>query len=129
MSGRLQPRPTRRSARRRAGLQSQVHQNRLDDQLLEDRSDDLQRTAAVRAVLEVEFESEALEKTNLSSSCVVAKTRLSSRAQLSRTGLWCAQSASRVSGGAAWAGATGPCSTNCARSLALGASTLGEPAC
>ncbi len=36
---------------------------------------------------EVDLESEASAKTNLYSSYVAAKTRLSSRAQLSRTGL------------------------------------------
>ena len=52
----------------------------------QDRRDDLQLTAAVRAVLQVQLESEASAKTNLYSSYVVAKTRLSSLAQLSRTG-------------------------------------------
>ena len=53
----------------------------------QDRRDDLQLAAAVRAVRQVEIESEASAQTNLYSSYVVAKTRLSSLAQLSRTGL------------------------------------------
>ena len=52
-----------------------------------------------------------------------SNTRLSSRAQLSRTGLWCAQIASHSAGGAAWAGGSRSCSTTSARSLALGART------
>ena len=89
----------------------------------QDRRDDLQLAAAVRAVLEVEVESEASAQTNLYSSYVVAKTRLSSFAQLSRTGLWCAQIASHSAGGAAWAGGSRSCGTTSARSLALGART------
>ena len=50
-----------------------------------------------------------------------SNTRLSSRAQLSRTGLWCAQIASHSAGGAAWAGGSSSCGTTSARSLALGA--------
>ena len=46
----------------------------------QDRRDDIQLTTTVRAVLQVEIESEASVKTNLYSSYVVAKTRLSSRA-------------------------------------------------
>ena len=49
-----------------------------------------------------------------------ANTRLSSRAQLSRTGLSCAQLAWHSAGGAAWAGGSGSCGTTIARSLALG---------
>ena len=51
-----------------------------------DRRDDFQLAAAVRAVRHVDLESAASEKTNLYPSYVVSKTRLSSLAQLSRTG-------------------------------------------
>jgi hypothetical protein len=64
-----------------------VRQDLLDHRPLEDGRDDLQlRGAAVRAVLHVDVESEASAKTNLYSSYVAAKTRLSSRAQLMRFG-------------------------------------------
>ena len=46
---------TRRSLRRRAGLQTQVREDLLDDWLLEDGGDDLQLAPAVRAVLEVQI--------------------------------------------------------------------------
>jgi len=52
-----------------------------------------------------------------------SNTRLSSRAQLSRIGRWCAHFASHSAGGAAWAGPCGSCGTTCARSLAFGANT------
>ena len=52
-----------------------------------------------------------------------SNTRLSSRAQLSRTGPWCAQFASHVAGSAASALSSGACGTTIGRSLALGAST------
>ena len=74
-------------------------------------------------MLHVDLESEASAKTNLYSSYVAAKTRLSSLAQLSRTGRWCAQPASHSSGFAPWAGASGSCGTTSPRSLAFGAST------
>ena len=91
--------------------------------LLENRRDDLQLGAAIRAVLQVNLESEASAQTNLYPSYVAAKTRLSSFAQLSRTGRWCAQFASHSAGSAAWAAGPGRCGTASARSLALGAST------
>ena len=68
------------------GLQTQVREDLLDHWLFEDRRDDLQFAAAVRAVFQVDLESEASAKTNLYSSYVVAKTRLSNLAPLSRTG-------------------------------------------
>ena len=46
----------------------------------------LKLAAAVRAVAEVDLESEASAKTNLYPSYVVANTRLSSRAQPMRAG-------------------------------------------
>ena len=64
-----------------------MREDALDHLRLHDRSDDLQLTAAVRAVFQINLESEASAKTNLYSSYVAAKTRLSSLAQLSRTGL------------------------------------------
>jgi hypothetical protein len=68
-------------------VQAQVRQDLLDHRPLEDGRDDLQlRGAAVRAVPHVDVESEASAKTNLYSSYVAAKTRLSSRAQLMRFG-------------------------------------------
>ena len=85
-SSRLQRLTAGGGAWRRPGLQPQVREDLLDDRLLQDRRDDLQLAAAVRAVLQVDLESEASAKTNLYSSYVAAKTRLSSRAQLSRTG-------------------------------------------
>ena len=54
-SGRLQHLATGRSTRRRAGLQTQVREDLLDDGLLQDRRDDLALTAALRAVLHVEL--------------------------------------------------------------------------
>ena len=62
-----------------SGLQSQVREDLLDHRLLQDCRNDLQLAAAVRAVLQVEVESGASAKTNLYSSYVAAKTRLSSR--------------------------------------------------
>ena len=85
-SSRLQRLPAPRRTWRRPGLQPEVHEDLLDHRLRKDRRDDLQLTAAVRAVLQVQLESEASAKTNLYSSYVVAKTRLSSLAQLTRTG-------------------------------------------
>ena len=54
--------------RRCPGLQSQVRKDLLDHRLFLDRRDDLQLAAAVRAVLQVEVESEASAQTNLYSS-------------------------------------------------------------
>ena len=85
-SGRLKLRPTGRRAWRRPGLQAQVREDLLDHRRFQDGGDDLQLAAAVRAVLQVDLESEASAKTYLYSSYVAAKTRLSSLAQLSRTG-------------------------------------------
>jgi hypothetical protein len=84
-----------------------VREDLLDHRLLKNRGDDLQLAAAVRAVLQVDLESEASAKTNLYPSYVAAKTRLRSLAQLRRTGRWCAQFASHSAGGAAWAGGSG----------------------
>ena len=85
-SCRLQGLATGRYTRRCPGLQSQVPEDLLDHRLFQDRRDDLQLAAAVRAVLQVDLESAASAKTNLYSSYVAANTRLSSLAQLSRTG-------------------------------------------
>jgi len=63
-----------------------VREDLLDQLLLEDGGDDLQLAAEVRAVRQVDLESEASAQTNLYSSYVGAKTRLSNLAQLSRTG-------------------------------------------
>ena len=60
----------RRAVARRTDLQTQVREDLLDDRLFHDGRDDLQLAAAVRAVLRSS-----------------ANTRLSRRAQLSRTGL------------------------------------------
>ena len=100
-----------------------MREDLLDHRLLKDRRDDLQLAAAVRAVLQLEIESDASAKTNLYSSDVVAKTRLSSLAQIRRTGRWCMQFASHSAGFASCAGDSGSCGTTSARSLALGAST------
>ena len=123
-SGRLQLRPTSERARR-PGPQTQVREDLLDHRLLKDRHDDLQLATAVRAVFQVDLESEASAKTNLYPSYVAAKTRLSSLTQLSRTGRWCAPGASHSAGGAASgaAGGSGSCGTTSARSLALAART------
>ena len=85
--GKREPLLRRRAARRRApastvGLQTQVREDPLDDRPLEDRHNDLELTAAVRAVLDVDLESETSAKTNLYSSYVAAKTRLSKRANI-----------------------------------------------
>ncbi len=122
-SSRLQRLTAAGCARRRPGLQPQVREDLLDHRLLQDRRNDLQLAAAVRAVLQLEIESAALAKTNLYSSYVVAKTRLSSLAQLRRTGRWCMQFASHSAGFASCAGASASCGTTSARSLALGART------
>ena len=53
----------------------------------------------------------------------ISNTRLSSLAQLSRTGLWCAQLASHSAGCTACASGSDSCGTTWARSLAFGAST------
>ena len=74
-SGRLQGLVTRRYTRRCPGLQSQVPEDLLDHRLFQDRRDDLQLAAAVRAVLQVDLESAASAKTNLYSSHVAAKFR------------------------------------------------------
>jgi len=68
-----------------------MRQDALDYRRFEGGGDDLELAAAVRAVLDIDLESEASAKTNLYSSYVVAKTRLSSRAQLMRSGRPCAQ--------------------------------------
>ena len=73
----------------------------FDHRLFEDRRDDLQLAAAVRAVRHVDLESGASVQTNLYSSDVSANTRLRRRAELGRTGPWCAQLGSRLAGGAA----------------------------
>ena len=57
----------------RPGLQSQVREDPLDHRCFEDGGGDLELAAAVRAVLEVDLESEASAKTNLYSSYVAAK--------------------------------------------------------
>ena len=82
----MQLRPTGGRPGRCSGLQIQVRQDLLDHRLFEDRGNDLQLAAAVGAVFPVDLESEVSAQTNLYSSYVVAKTRLSSLAQLSRTG-------------------------------------------
>ena len=82
----MQLRPTGGRARRRPGLQTQVREDLLDYRLFKDRGDDLQIAAAIGAMLHVDLESEASAKTNLYPSYVAANTRLSSLAQLSRTG-------------------------------------------
>ena len=64
-SGRLQRLPTGWCLGRCPGLQAQVREELLDHRLLEDRRDDLQLATAVRAVLQVEIESEASAQTNL----------------------------------------------------------------
>ena len=102
-SGRLPRLVTGRRPRRYTRLQSQVREDPLDHRRFQDRRNDLQLTAAVRAVRQVDLESEASAKTNLYSSYVAVKTRLSSLAQLSRTGRWCAQVASHSAGAASWA--------------------------
>ena len=56
---------TRRCPRWRPGLQSQVREDPLDHRRFEDGRDDLQLAAAVRAVLQVDLESEASAQTNL----------------------------------------------------------------
>jgi len=66
-----------------------MRQDALDYRRFEDGGDDLELATAVRAVLDVDLESEASAKTNLYSSYVVAKTLLSSRAQLMRAGRPC----------------------------------------
>ena len=57
----MQRQPTRWYPWRRTGLPSQVREDLLDDRRFQDRRDDLQLTAAVRAVLQVEIE-DALEQ-------------------------------------------------------------------
>ena len=78
---------TRRGPRRHPGLQPQVRKDPLDHRRFDDGRNDLQLATAVWAVLQIDLESEASAKTTLHSSCVAAKTRLSSRAQLMRAGL------------------------------------------
>jgi hypothetical protein len=64
-----------------------VSEDLLDHRPLEDGRDDLELAAAtVRAVQHVDVESEASAQTNLYSSYVAAKTRLSNRAQPMRCG-------------------------------------------
>jgi hypothetical protein len=52
----LQRLATGRRARRCSRLQSQVREDLFDHRLLQDRRDDLELAAAVRAVLQVEIE-------------------------------------------------------------------------
>ena len=118
-SGRLQRLAASRRPRRCPGLQTQVREDLLDHRLLQDGRNDLELAAAGWAMLQVELESEASAKTNLYSSYVTAKTRLSSFAQLSRTGRWCAQFASQSAGGTACAGVSASCGTTSARNLAF----------
>jgi len=81
------PHLARPATGRRLRIQSEVGEDLLDHRPLEDGGDDLQLpVAAVRAVLHVDVESEASAEANLYSSYAVAKTRLSSRAQLMRRG-------------------------------------------
>ena len=122
-SGRVQHVPARRCPRRRPGLQSEVGEEPLDHWRLDNGRNDLELAAAVRAVLEVDLESEASAKTNLYSSYVAAKTRLSSRAQLSRAGLRCTQLGSAAASSDTPASSAGSAGTTSARSFALGAST------
>ena len=63
----------------RPGLQSEVGADPLDHRRLDNGRNDLELAAAVRAVLAVELKSEASAKTNLYSSFVAAKTRLSTK--------------------------------------------------
>ena len=60
-SDRVQLRPTGRRTRRCTGLQPQVHEELLDHRLFQDGSDELQLTAAARAVRQVDLE-DALEQ-------------------------------------------------------------------
>jgi len=90
-SRRLLKLSARRHPGRCPGLQSEVREDPLYHGCLQDGGNDLELAAAVRAVFEVDLESEASAKTNLYSSYVVANTRWSSRAQLMRAGLECAQ--------------------------------------
>jgi len=122
-SRRLLKLSARRHPGRCLGLQSEVREDPLYHGCLQDGGNDLELAAAVRAVLQVDLESEASAKTNLYSSYVVAKTRLSSRAQLMRTGLVCAQPGSGAAAPAALTSWPSPAGTTMARSLALGAST------
>ena len=101
----------------------QVPEDPLYHGRLQDGGDDLELAAAVRAVFEVDLKSEASAKTNLYSSYVVAKTRLSSRAQLMRAGRPCAQLGSVAVSSDLPMACSGPCGTTMARSLALGPST------
>jgi len=81
------PRLARPSPWRRPRIQPKVAEDLLDHRPLEDGRDDLELpVATVRAALHVDVESEASAKTDLYSSYVAAKTRLSSRAQLIRCG-------------------------------------------
>ena len=90
------PRLARSAPGRRLRVQPQVSEDLLDHRPLEDGRDDLEfPAAAVRAVLHADVESEASAKTNLYSSYVVAKTRLSSRAQLIRWARACAEKGKR----------------------------------
>ena len=79
-SGSLPHVPACRRPRRRPGLQPQVRKDPLDHRRFENGRNDLQLATAVWAVFEVDLESEASAKTNLYSSYVAAKTRLSNRA-------------------------------------------------
>ena len=113
----------RRHLGRCPGLQSQMRQDALDYRRFEDGGDDLELATAVRAVLDVDLESEASAKTNLYSSYVVAKTHLSSRAQLMRAGRPCVQPGSVAVSSDLPVTSSGPCGTTSALSFALGAST------
>ena len=114
---------TRRSPRRRPGLQPQVRKDPLDHRCFEDGGDDLELPTAVRAVLQVDLESEASAQTNLYPSYVAAKTRLSSRAQLMRAGRRCSQAGSAAASSDAATSSSGHAGTTSARSFAFGAST------
>ena len=122
-SGRVLHLPARRCPRWRPGLQPQVRKDPLDHGRLQDGGDDLELAAAIRAVFEVDLESEASAKTNLYSSYVAAKTRLSSRAQLMRADLRCTQIGSGTVSSDSPASSFAPAGTTIARSFAFGAST------
>ncbi len=104
--------------------QPQVRPDLLDHRPLEDGRNDLGLAAAeVRAVLQVDIESEASAKTNVYSSCVAAKTRSSSRPQLMRCGgAWTGSAshpAATAASVAACACADGCCGTSSGRSFAF----------
>ena len=122
-SGSLPHVPACRRPRRRPGLQPQVRKDPLDHRRFDDGRNDLQLATAVRAVLQVDLESEASAKTNLYPSYVAAKTRSSNRAQLRRAGRLCVQLDSVAVSSDATVAASGARGTTSARSFAFGAST------